>query len=406
MQLSGSVAGNGNGSSGGVLNWDPKWENNRASLLLLNGIIYIGFGSHNDQGPWHGWILAYNANTLAPTGAWCATPNGLAGGIWMGGTGLAADVPSGKPYGRIFTVTGNGTFDAVAPNYTNAMDYGDSIIKLDLANGVPTMISGTTTVGDDFTPLNQASLNNGDQDQASGGLVILPAGTGGGGNQLVQVGKSQIVYVLNRENLGGYNPKNTNDPGNSAQLVGGLWGAPAYWNGNVYVWGENDHLKMFKVANGSFTSRTPTSTSAETANTYTPTPSISANGTTNGIVWTMRTDNFDTQGRAILYAHDASNVANLLYSSESNVSRDNPGNSVKFVVPTVVNGKVYVGTESQLSVYGLFSGLTQAATPVINPVSQSFNPSVQVTITDSTTGATIYYTTDGSTPTTASHRIH
>ena len=140
VQLSGSVPGNGNGSSGGTLNWDPKWQNNRTSLLLLNGIVYIGFGSHGDNGPWHGWILAYNASTLKQTGAWCSTPNAAAAGIWMGGTGLAADVPSGKPYGRIFTVTGNGIFDAVAPNYTNAMDYGDSIIKLDLANGVPTMI--------------------------------------------------------------------------------------------------------------------------------------------------------------------------------------------------------------------------------------------------------------------------
>ncbi len=164
VTLSGSVTGNGNGSSGGTLHWDPKWENNRTSLLLLNGIVYIGFGSHGDNGPWHGWILAYNAATLTQTAVWCATPNAAAGGIWMSGTGLAADVPSGKPFGRIFTSTGNGTFDATAPNYTNSMDYGDSILKLDLANGVPTMISGTTTVGDDFTPHDQASLNNSDLD--------------------------------------------------------------------------------------------------------------------------------------------------------------------------------------------------------------------------------------------------
>jgi hypothetical protein len=401
--LAALVPGNGNGSSGGTLNWDPKWQNNRASLLLLNGIVYIGFGSHGDNGPWHGWILAYKAATLAQTGAWCSTPNAAAGGIWMGGTGLAADVPTGKPYGRMFTATGNGTFDATVPNYTNAMDYGDSIIKLDLNNGVPTMVSGSTTVGDDFTPHDQASLSSGDLDQASGGVVLLPDSVGAGSRQLVQVGKTGRFYVLNRENLGGYNPNNTADPEESA-TVGGLWGGPAYWNGNVYVWAEMDSLKVFGFANGAFTSSTPTSQSAETAGQYSPTPSISANGTTNGIVWTLRTDNYTVNGREVLYAHDARNVANLLYSSEQNVARDNPGNSVKFIVPTVINGKVYVGSESQLSVFGLLQGATQAAAPAIAPGSESFTSSAQVTMTDTTTGASIYYTIDGSTPTTASTR--
>jgi len=402
VTLSASVPGNGNGSSGGTLNWDPQWENNRPALLLLNGIVYIGFGSHGDNGPWHGWILAYNASTLAQTGAWCSTPNAVAAGIWMSGTGLAADVPSGKPYGRIFTATGNGTFDATAPNYSNAMDYGDSIIKLDLNGGVPTMYANGTVVGDDFTPHDQANMDNNDEDVASGGVIVLPDSVGGGGgaHQLVQVGKSGRVFVLNRENLGGYNPNNTTDPEQAAS-VGGLWGAPAYWNGNVYIWGTNDNLKSFSFANGAL-SASPTHISNESAATYSPTPSVSANGTTDGIVWSLKTDNYSSQGTAILYAHDASNVANLLYSSESNVARDNPGNSVKFIVPTVVNGKVYVGSESQLSVYGLLNGSTQAATPVITPASQSFSPSVQVKITDSTSGASIYYTTDGSQPTTGS----
>lgn len=153
--------------------------------------------------------------------------------------------------------------------------------------------------------------------------------------------KKGRVYILNRENLGGYNPNNTSDPQQEAS-VGGLWGASAYWNGNVYIWGTNDSLKAFSFATGALSSN-PTSISQETAGQCSPTPSVSANGTTNGIVWSLRTDNYQTQGRAILYAHDATNVATLLYSSESNVTRDNPGNSVKFVVPTVVNGKVYVG---------------------------------------------------------------
>ena len=405
VSLSASVPGTGNGSSNGILNFDPKWESNRPGLLLLNGIVYLAFGAHGDNGPWHGWLLAYNATTLQLTAAWCATPNASAGGIWMGGTGIAADVPTGQPFGRIFTATGNGTFDATAPNYTNSMDYADSIVKLDLNNGVPTMSANGVTVGDDFTPHDQASMNNGDLDQASGGVVILPDSVGGGGgkHQLVQVGKTARVFVLNRENLGGYNPNNTTDPEESAYLAGGLWGGPAYWNGNVYIWGTNDHLKAFSFANGTLNG-TPTSMSNETAGQFSPTPTVSANGTSNGIVWSLRTDNYSTQGREILYAHNATNVSTLLYSTDSNVARDNPGNSVKFITPTVINGKVYVGSESQLSVFGLLNGSTQAAAPAFNPPSESFLASVQVALTDSTSGPSIYYTTDGSTPTTSSTR--
>ncbi len=389
------VAGNGNGSVSGVLCFDPKWENNRPALLLLNGIVYVGFAAHGDNGPWHGWLLAFNASTLATTGVWSTSPNAVGSGIWMGGAGLAADVPSGKPFGRMFTVTGNGLFDAAA-SYTNAMDYGDSIVRLDLTNGVP-------TVADDFTPHDQSFLNGGDIDQASGGVMLLPDSVGGGNgqHQLVQIGKSGRVYVLNRENLGGYNANNTTDPGERGS-TGGLWGAPAYWNGNVYIWGRSDVLKAFAFANGTITSTTPTSKSVESAATYSPTPSISANGTTNGIVWSLKTDNFGSNGSAILYAHDATNVATLLYSSAQNASQDAPGASVKFVVPTIANGKVYVGTETQLSVYGLLNGVTPASTPVINPTGQTFTGTLQVTMSDSTAGASIYYTTDGTTPTTNS----
>ncbi len=396
MVLSGSVPGNGNGSSGGTLKWDPLWENNRPGLLLLNGIVYIGFGSHGDNGPWHGWILAYRASNLSQTGAWCASPNGSADGIWMSGAGLAADVPAGKPFGRIFTSTGNGTHSATTP-YDNTMSYGDSIIKLDLNNGVPTMNASGTVVGDDFTPHDQANLNNGDTDQASGGALLLPDSVGGGGRQLVHVGKTGRVYVIDRENMGGYNPNNTKDPQEKAS-VSGMWSSPAYWNGNLYFWGSGDHLKAFSFASGAI-SANPTSTSAESSNFPGATPTISANGTTNGIAWSVKTDNYGSSGREVLYAHDATNVSKLLYSTEQNVGRDNPGNSVKFIVPTVINGKVYFGSETQLNVFGLLNGATQAATPGISPAGQSFNPSIQVTITDSTTGASIYYTTDGSAPT-------
>jgi hypothetical protein len=404
VQLQGSVTGNGLGSSAGTLHFDPYWQNQRAGLLLLHGIVYIASGAHEDIGTWHGWILAYNATTLKQTGAWCATPNGYRGGIWGAGTGLAADVPDpvGHPFGRMFTATGNGKFDAVAPNYSNSMDFGDSIFKLDLNNGAPTMAAGGKTVGDDFTPFNQAAMDTGDEDQGSGGTLILPDSASGGQHLLVQAGKNGKIYVIDRENMGGYHPSNTSDPQQKA-AVRPMYGAPAYWNGRLYFWASRDFLRAFSFVNGVMSS-TSTSSSAEFSDFPGSTPAVSANGNTNGtgIVWNVISQNFATRGNETLQAHDASNVSKLLYSSDQNLSRDNPGAAVKFVVPTVANGKVYVGAENQVSVYGLLNGATQVAAPVISPASESFTSSVRVTMSDSTTGATIHYTSDGSTPTAAS----
>jgi hypothetical protein len=401
VKLAASVPGNGAGSTSGVLHFDPFWQNQRASLLLLHGIVYIGFGAHQDFGTWHGWILAYNAGTLKQTGAWCSTPNGNDGGIWGAGTGIAADVPdpSGHPYGRIFTATGNGKFDAVAPNYNNFMDYADSIVKLDLTNGVPTMIASGRTVGDDFTAFNQSSLNNGDLDQGSGGTLLLPNAASGGQHLLVQTGKTGRVYVVNQESMGGYHPTNSSDPQQKA-TVGGMWSTAAYWNGHLYFWGSSDHLREFSFANGVMSSGS--TASAEFSNFPGSTPVVSANGNANGIVWNVISQNFGNRGREVLQAHNAANVSKLLYSSDQDLSRDNPGAAVKFVVPTVANGKVYVGAEYQVSVYGLLNGATEVAAPAISPASESFISSVTVTMTDSTAGAVIHFTTNGSTPTSAS----
>ena len=405
--LSASVPGTGTGSSGGMLAFDPKWHLSRPGLLLLNGIVYMSFASQNDNGPWHGWIFAYNAATMQQTGVWCASPNGNDGGIWLSGGGLAADVvdPVNHPYGRMFTATGNGTFDAVPP-YTNAQDFGDSLIKLDLTNGVPTMNSSGTVVGDDFTPYNQATLESADTDLASGAVLILPNQTSGGHTHLLfHVSKEAKLRLVDRDNMGGYNNGGSSNPQIVQEVPGlmsGVWSAPAYWNGKIYVSDAGSNISAFSLASGLL--NTTSYQHVHIGSTFFPgvIPTISANGTSSGILWAIRTEFYNVPGPSILYAFDATNIATKLYSSDQNASRDTPGNAVKFAVPTVVQGKVYVGTAAEVSAYGLLNGSTQTATPVISPSSKSFTTSIQVTITDSASGATIYYTTDGSTPSTSS----
>jgi hypothetical protein len=402
ISLSGSVSGNGNGSSGGTLTFDQKWENNRAGLLLLNGIVYIAFAAHGDNGPWHGWILAYNAATLKQTSVWCASANGIGAGVWMSGSGIASDNlnPTGNsPGGRLFVATGNGTFDATTP-YTNTMDYGDSIVRLHLNNGV-------MTVADDFTPLNQASLNGADRDVASGGVLVLPDQSGSHTHLLFQTGKEGRFYIVDRDTMGGYSTSSdniaqeipVNGGSGSFPIPAGIWGMPAFFNNTMYIWGKNDVLKTFPISSGKF----PTSasnTGSITIGFPSPTPVISSNAGANPILWSIESDNFSSGTNAVLRATDATNISSTLYDSSAK-SSDNPGGAVKFVVPTVANGKVYVGATNQLSVYGLANGQTPTATPVISPGAKSFVGSIQVTITDSTPNAQIFYSTTG-TATTAS----
>jgi hypothetical protein len=400
--LSGTVSGNGNGSSGGKLNFDQEWHNNRAGLLLLNGIVYIAFGSHGDNGPWHGWILAYNAATLKQTSVWCSSANGIGAGIWMGGSGIAADNlnPTGNsPGGRLFVATGNGTFDATKP-YSNTMDYGDSIVRLHLNNGV-------MTVADDFSPLNQAALNNADEDVASGGVLILPDQSGNHTHELFQTGKEGRFYIVDRDNMGGYSTSSdniaqeipVNGGSGSFPIAAGIWGMPAFFNNTMYIWGKNDNLKTFPISSGKFTT-SASSTGPNSVGFPSPTPVISSNSGANPIVWSLETDNFSSGTNAVLRATDATNIGNTLYDSSAK-SSDNVGGAVKFNVPTVAHGKVYVGASNQLSIYGLTNGQTPTATPVINPGAEQFLGSIQVSITDTTPSAKIFYSTTG-TATTAS----
>ena len=364
--LSGTVSGNGNGSSGGTLNFDQKWHNNRAGLLLLNGIVYIAFAAHGDNGPWHGWILAYNAATLKQTSVWCSSANGIGAGIWMSGSGIASDNlnPTGNsPGGRLFVATGNGTFDAKTP-YTNTMDYGDSIVRLHLNNGV-------MTVADDFTPLNQSNLNGADEDVASGGVLVLPDQSGAHTHLLFQTGKEGRFYIVDRDNMGGYSTSSDNIaqeiPVNGASgtfpIAAGIWGMPAFFNNTMYIWGKNDVLKTFPMSSGKFPT-SASSTGPTTVGFPSPTPVISSNSGASPIVWSLETDNFSSGTNAVLRATDATNISNTLYDSSAK-SSDNVGGAVKFNVPTVANGKVYVGATNQLSIYGLTNGQSPTATPVV-----------------------------------------
>jgi Legume lectin domain/Chitobiase/beta-hexosaminidase C-terminal domain/Bacterial lectin len=390
--ITATVPGTGNGSVNGSLSFDPLWQSNRPGLLLLNGIVWLGFGSHNDNGPWHGWVIGYNAATLQQTGAFCTSPNGTGAGIWMSGGGLAADQldPVNHPFGRMFIPTGNGDYNATT------MDYGDSHLNLDLTNGVP-------TVQDEFTTNQQAKLDSEDVDVASGGLMIIPTQTTGNYPHLaIQAGKAGTIFLLNRENLGGYNLTADQIAQELPYAVGnvGAWSSPAWFNGSVYYMGEFDNLKSIPLVNGQL-STTPAK-SSEQYGYPGATPSISANGTSQGVVWTVNAAGYSTPSPAILQAHLASNVSTTLYSSDVNAGRDSAGNADKFAVPTVVNGKVYVGTASELDIYGLLDGITQTSAPSITPGTETYIGTLSVSITDTTPNASIYYSTDGSAATTAS----
>ena len=344
--IAGSVTGTGAGSSGSTLTFDPLMHLNRPGLLLTSGgDIFIAWASNCDNPPFHGWIMSYNAESLQQTAIWASTPNGDSGGTWMSGAGIAAD-----GLGSVYFATGNGTFDTSG----SPVDFGDSVVRMTLSSSGP-------TVADYFTPYDQGNLESGDVDVASGGPLLLPDQPGPHPKELIQVGKEGSIYVIDRTNMGQYNPQNSSQiVQNLTGQVLGIYGTPAYWNGNVYFGASYDALKGFSLTNGMLSS-TPTSLSELTFTYPGATPSISANGNTGAILWILQTDT-QNNGNEVLRAYDATNLATELYDSNQNLTRDNPGGAVKYAVPTIVNGKVYAGSASAINVYGNLSPLSQQTT--------------------------------------------
>src|SRR5947209_1212590 len=332
------------------ITFDPLHQLNRPGLLLLNGTIYIGYGSHCDFTPYNGWLFAYDAATFTRKGVFVTTPDSPAGAgaIWMSGAGIAADNA-----GNIFAATGNGHF--------NASDFGDSILKLSLN---PQNLS----LADSFTPFNQADLDLIDNDLGSGGVLLLPDQPGTYPHLLVQAGKEGRIYLVNRDHMGGYCNYSpgpcSSDPipplvQELPSAVQGMWSMPIYLNYIVYFWGAGDVPKPFFLTNGQLVAM-PGATSPESYDFPGSTVSISANGSTNGIAWSLGKKKIGTNPNGtwitvnVLQAHDAGNATTTLYSSDKRANHmEDPGSYVKFSVPTVANGRVYVGTTSQLAVYGL-----------------------------------------------------
>lgn len=352
VKIQGSVLGSGYGSKNGRIGFE-NYGTQRTALLLLNGVVYIGWATGA-----HGWVMGYNAQTLARTAIFNTTANSVLGGVWQSGAGLASDSK-----GFIYVTTGDGLFDFS----TGGIDYGDSVLKLD----------ANLNVVDYFTPMDQACRQSNDLDLGSSGPLVVPPQTGAFPDLLLQTAKggspcdlfgtsyAAPIYLLNRDSLGQYNSVQDSDLQTIEGSPRGYWSSPAYWQGPTATYlylsgvtvegGKGDFLKMYTLTNAQL-STVPV---AQSRNIFMvgSTPSISANGSSGGILWAIARNDplgiLPGKHPAILFAFDATNVSKTLYTSAQAGSRDQAGLASKFVVPTIANGRVYVGTQTELDVYGL-----------------------------------------------------
>jgi hypothetical protein len=328
-------------NSVGTTSFQPGQYEERAGLLLLGGTVYTAWTSHCDQTPYNGWIIGYDESTLAQSQVLNVTPNGSEGAIWQSGGGMAADST-----GNIYALVANGTFDTTldASGFPLQGDYGNAFIKLSSASPLQ--------VTDYFDMDNTVAESNGDVDLGSGGPMLLPDQTDSTGavRQLaVGAGKDGHLYVINRSNLGKFSMSNNaiweDMPG---ALPGGIWATPAYFEGTVYYGDVSGTLKAFGFQQA-LLGKTPTSQTSITFGYPGTAPAVSANGSSNGIVWAVQNSQ-----PAVLHAFAAGNLATELYNSNQAANgRDQFGAGNKFMTPSIANGKVYVGTPTGVAVFGL-----------------------------------------------------
>lgn len=339
------VAGSGDGSVDGFVYFDPLRNNQRAGLLLANGLIYIAWASHCDIGPYHGWVMSYDALTLQQEGVWNSTPNMGLGGVWQAGGAPAADEE-----GNVYFATGNGGFDAD----TGGPDFGDSVLK------VGSSVNRQLPVLDFFTPHNQQFLNDQDLDVGSGGPMLLPNQPTSAPHRhlLTLSGKEGVIYLIDRDNMGGFNSGSDRIVESLPSSIQGTGGVSCWWNDTLFFVPVFDTMKAFHFdTKTGLISAMPSSQTVAYFDFPTALPSISSNGSKDGILWAPQDDGYYAGAPAILRAYNAHNLAQELYSSDDNLARDNPGPAGKFTVPTIANGKVYFTTHKRLAVFGLLPQL-------------------------------------------------
>jgi hypothetical protein len=346
VTVTAAYPGTGDNSDGTNVIFNPAQYKERCGLLLLNGVIYTAWASHCDFRPYTGWIIGYDERTLARTSVLNITPNGEGAAIWMSGAGLAADAA-----GNIYFLAGNGTFDTTLTTngFPNRGDYGNSFMKL-------STISNQLAVADYFSMSNTVSESAADTDLGSGGALVLPDLMDGQGNPrrlAVGAGKDSNIYLVDRSNLGKFNPANDNAVYQELDgvLSGGVWAMPAYFNGVLYYGAVGNHLKAFPFVNARLANST--SQTAVAFGYPGTTPSISANGASNGIVWAT-----ENTSPAILHAYAPANLATEYYNSAQAGSRDSFGDGNKFITPMIASARVYVGTTTGVGVLGLLDPST------------------------------------------------
>ena len=339
----------------GTTTFEPGQYEERAALLLTNGLIYTSWTSHCDAAPYSGWVIAFQQSDLTRKAVVNVAPNSgvsQAGGnnysingpaIWMSGDGPGADAA-----GNVYFLTGNGRFETTmdANGFPNMGDFGNSFVKI-------SMSGSNLTVADYFTMYNEVDRSAADADLGSGGEMLLPDLTDSTNtvrHLVVGAGKDDIIFLVDRDNMGKFNTTQNNIWQQvNGKLGGDTRSSPAYFNGNLYFGADNTTLKAFSVANARI-SADPTSHSAATFGYPGTSPVVSANGTSNAIVWAHR----NSSGSAVLHAYDAANLAHELYNStQATGNRDQFGSGNKFITPTVAGGKVFVGTQNSVGVFGL-----------------------------------------------------